>query len=102
MNCITDNDPLFINHQHNRLGVDGISDICKKAFKLIGVDDYGYSAHTLRHTSATILYKYVKPDIVLLREYLGHNSVKSTEIYIHTDIDRIKNAINSNPLNKVA
>lgn len=95
------NAPLFLNHQNKRLGIEGISDICKKAFKLAGFEEYNYTAHTLRHTSATILYKYVKPDILILKEYLGHNSIKATEIYLHTD-DNIKNAINKNPLANVA
>lgn len=102
INNVSKDIPLFINHQNKRLGIDGISDICKKAFKLIGLEEYHYTAHTLRHTSATILYQYVKPDLLLLKKYLGHNSIKSTEIYIHTNIDNIKNAVNSNPLNNVA
>ena len=93
------NKPLFLNIKGQRLGTDGIERICKKAFYLIGRKDC--SAHALRHTSATLMYKY-KPDIVLLREFLGHKSVTTTEIYTHLDNERLKNAVNHNPLNKIA
>lgn len=93
------NRPLFINQKKQRLGTDGIEDICKKAFKLIGKKDF--TAHALRHTAATLMYQYVKPDILLLKEFLGHKSVISTEIYSHISDERVKNAVERNPLNKI-
>lgn len=93
------NKPLFMNQRNQRLGTDGIEDICKKAFSLIGKDDF--TAHALRHTSATLMYQYVKPDILLLKEFLGHKSVMSTEIYSHISDERVRNAVERNPLNKV-
>ena len=91
-------DPLFISYQNKRLGIDGIEDICKKAFELAGLGSKNYSTHTLRHTSATFLYKSSK-DINLVKEFLGHHSIKSTEIYTHVMNDKIKEAVNNNPLN---
>lgn len=93
------NKPLFMNQRNQRLGTDGIEDICKKAFSLIGKDDF--TAHALRHTAATLMYQYVKPDILLLKEFLGHKSVMSTEIYSHISDERVRNAVERNPLNKV-
>jgi len=35
---------------------------------------------------------------LLLKEILGHSTVKSTEIYTHVHNSKIKEAFNSNPL----
>lgn len=55
------------------------------------------SAHTLRHTFATEMYRKTQ-DILLVKELLGHKSISSTEIYTHLDSNLLKEAINSNPL----
>ena len=89
---------LFINHQSKRLGISGLEDICKKAYKLIGIGDRGYTTHTLRHTSATIIYEYYNQDILLLKKFLGHASIAATEIYTHISSQKIKEAIEKNPL----
>lgn len=91
-------EPLFINKNGKRLAIDGVENICKKAFKLIGLGEYGYTTHTLRHTAATIIYKYTN-DIFLLKEFLGHSCIEATEIYIHVNNIKVKEAIEKNPLN---
>ena len=64
------NEPLFIGYHHERLGVDGIEYICKKAYKLLGLEDMRYCVHTLRHTVASSIYINVKQDVLLLKELL--------------------------------
>lgn len=91
-------EPLFINKNGKRLAIDGVENICKKAFRLIGLGEYGYTTHTLRHTSATIIYKYTN-DIFLLKEFLGHSCIEATEIYTHVNNIKVKEAIEKNPLN---
>jgi site-specific recombinase XerD len=39
-------------------------------------------------------------DIRTLQEVLGHESIKTTEIYTHIDNGEIRQAIKNNPLNK--
>ncbi len=91
--------PLFVSYQRKqKLSVRAIETIVENAYKLAKIGDRGYTTHTLRHTSATIMYQYVKPDILLLKEFLGHSTVKSTEIYTHITNENIKKAFNSNPL----
>lgn len=90
--------PLFLNNKNERLKVSGVSNVCKKAFELIGAGDYHYTPHSLRHTSATLLYRYGKTDIMILKEFLGHESIVSTEIYTHVDDAQIRDAVNRNPL----
>ena len=59
----------------------------------------GYSTHKLRHTAATLMYKYGDVDILVLQEILGHESVSTTQIYTHTDNDMLREAVKVNPLN---
>ena len=55
------------------------------------------STHTLRHSSASIIYQNTK-DILLVKEFLGHSTVVSTQVYAHLNNDEIKRAVESNPL----
>ena len=91
--------PLFIDNRNKRITAHNIQDICKKAYSLAGLDEYGYTVHTLRHTGATYIYKETE-DILILKELLGHKNITSTEIYIHVLNEDIKNAVNSNPLSE--
>lgn len=93
------NSALFINKNNKRLGVDGIEDICCKAYKLMGLEDKKYTTHTLRHTAASLIYIYVKQDILLLKKFLGHESITSTQIYTHIYNQAVKDAVDKNPLN---
>lgn len=68
--------------------------IVKKALKKLG---FNGSAHTLRHTAATIIYQNTR-DILLVKEFLGHKTVISTQIYAHMNSELIKKAVESNPL----
>ncbi len=72
--------------------------IVKKYIKMAGLDPRRYSTHKLRHTAATLIYRYGKVDIRTLQELLGHESIATTEIYTHLDKEQIKEAVESNPL----
>ncbi len=65
-----------------------------------GIDTKVYSVHKLRHTAATLMYKYGHVDIRNLQQILGHQSVSTTQIYTHVDDEQLQNAVNSNPLAK--
>lgn len=93
--------PLFVNHRRERLNVCGIEDICKKAFELMGLSDCGFTTHSLRHTYATIMYQQTK-DILLVQKLLGHDSILTTQIYLRVYPERVREAVNKNPLNMVA
>lgn len=93
------NSPLFINKSGERIGSDAVEGICTRAYKLIGIEGEGYTPHTLRHTAATIMYTHVKEDILLVKEFLGHSSLMSTEIYTHINNTKLKEATERNPLN---
>lgn len=71
-----------------------IQDIVTKALRGLGLKG---SVHTLRHTSATLMYKSTK-DILLVKEFLGHSTIVSTQIYTHVDNDEVRKCVESNPL----
>ena len=50
----------------------------------------GYHTHTLRHTSATLLYNENDIDIRIIKEMLGHSSLASTEIYTQVSNKKLK------------
>lgn len=60
-----------------------------------------YSPHKLRHTSATLMYKYGKTDIKKLQQILGHADISTTSIYTHVDDEDCMEAVNNNPLNNL-
>ena len=93
------NEYLFLNYKNEKYTRNGIYYICKKAYKLLNLEDKHYTTHTLRHTAATILYMYVKEDTLLLKEFLGHSSISSTQVYTHIHDLKIKEAVDKNPLN---
>lgn len=95
----TKDDPLFINNYKNRVGISCVESICKKAYELMGLSDKKYTTHTLRHTAATIMYMYGKQDIFVIKEFLGHSKISSTQIYTHTYSEKVKEAVDKNPLN---
>ena len=90
--------PLFTYGQNKRLSIYSIEKICHKAFKLANLSEYDYTVHSLRHTAAVNIYRHTK-DILVLKEFLGHVSVLSSDVYMHIDNDAVRNAVNSNPLN---
>lgn len=91
-------EPLFLTYRKGRLKLTTVEKITKNAYNLANMGDLGYTTHTLRHTTATIIYQYVKSDILILKEILGHSTIQSTEIYTHIHNDEIKKAVDSNPL----
>ena len=64
----------------------------------VGLDNSSISAHTLRQTAATLMYKYGKVDVRSLQQILGHESIATTQIYTHIDEQHLQSAVNSNPL----
>ncbi len=89
---------LFLSEQHNRISNRTVQYIVKKKLMDSGIDSNKYSVHKLRHTAATLMYKYGQVDIRALQEVLGHESISTTEIYTHVDNEQVRNAIESNPL----
>jgi len=95
---IIDKDALFLSRTGRRLSHQMIQYTVKKRLAESGIDTNVYSVHKLRHTAATLMYKYGRVDIRSLQSILGHSSVATTQIYTHVDDDSLHKAIESNPL----
>jgi site-specific recombinase XerD len=93
-----DNKALFISKRKQRMSNRAIQHMIERYLKKAGLDTNVYSTHKLRHTAATLMYKYGNVDIRALQEILGHESVSTTQIYTHIDDARLRNAVKSNPL----
>lgn len=89
---------LFISKRKNRMSNRAIQHMIDRYLEKANLDTSIYSTHKLRHTAATLMYKYGNVDIRALQEILGHESVSTTQIYTHIDDDRLRDAIKSNPL----
>ena len=94
-----DTDALFLSERGNRIARRSVQEIIEKQLKNAGLSGKGYSTHKLRHTSATLMYKYGDVDILVLKEILGHEDVSTTQIYTHLDNDMLREAVKVNPLN---
>lgn len=92
---------LFISTRKKRISNRAVQATIDKYLKKSGFDTSIYSTHKLRHTAATLMYKYGDVDIRALKDILGHASVSTTQIYTHLDDEDLKNAINKNPLSKL-
>lgn len=86
------NSPLFIGEGNRsggaRLTTPSLSRIFKTIFKDNGFDCDKLTAHSLRHTSNTLLFK-AGADLFQVQQHARHSDPKTTEIYLH-DIDREK------------
>ena len=91
-------DALFLSERRERISNRTVQYIIKKELQKAGLDISKYSVHKLRHTAATLMYQYGNVDIRALQELLGHESISTTEIYTHVENDRVRAAVESNPL----
>ena len=93
-----DKKAMFISKRKNRMSNRAIQHMIDRYLEKTGLDTSIYSTHKLRHTAATLMYKYGNVDIRALQEILGHESVSTTQIYTHIDNERLRDAVKSNPL----
>lgn len=91
-------EPLFISQQKKRIQRRSVQRLVEKYLSKAGLDTNVYSTHKLRHTAATLMYKYGKVDILMLKEILGHENISTTQIYTHVDNEGLRDAVDSNPL----
>lgn len=91
-------DAMFLSERLERISNRTVQHIVKQELSKAGLDTRKYSVHKLRHTAATLMYKYGNVDIRALQELLGHESISTTEIYTHVDNEQIRNAVEDNPL----
>jgi integrase/recombinase XerD len=54
----------------------------------------GISPHTMRHTKAMHLLQSGVP-LVMVKDFLGHVDLKSTEVYVQADLEMKRKALDS-------
>lgn len=98
---IEDLDALFISSKKRRINKRSIELLVKKYTKSAGLTEAKYTPHKLRHTAATLMYKYGNVDIRSLQQILGHENISTTQIYTHVDDESLREAVKSNPLGNI-
>lgn len=94
----SEDNALFLSSHRTRIVNRTIQKRLKKYILIAGLDPEIYTPHKLRHTAATLMYKYGEVDIRTIQSVLGHTSVATTQIYTHLDDEDVKNAISKNPI----
>ena len=97
---LTDNRALFGSRNGNRISVDAVHALVKKALLKAGLDASQFSAHKLRHTAATMMLSG-GVDVKTVQEVLGHENLNTTQIYTHIENTELKIAAQANPLSKL-
>ncbi|MEA4911451.1 MAG: tyrosine-type recombinase/integrase [Oscillospiraceae bacterium] len=110
-NCITarnarsyknkDENALLLSRTGSRLTGRRVEQIVDEYLEKAGLAGRGYSAHKLRHTAATLMYRHGNVDILAIKEILGHEHVSTTEIYTHISDDKLRDAASASPLSEV-
>lgn len=99
---LEEKDALFISAKKRRINKRTVEMLVKKHTVDSGITDgHKYTPHKLRHTAATLMYKYGNADIRSLQQILGHESVSTTQIYTHVDNEQLRETVKSNPLAKI-
>lgn len=92
-------DALFLSIRNKRISNTSIKRIVQIAYLLSNLEDKQYSAHTLRHTCATLLYR-AGINIKTIQALLGHVQIDTTEIYTHLHNEEVRTAMLGHPLSK--
>jgi len=79
----SESDALFLNQKDLRISPRSVQNIVKKRALKVGVS-INVHPHMLRHAAATHFLQS-SHDLRTVQEFLGHKSIKSTQIYTHLD-----------------
>jgi integrase/recombinase XerD len=100
--------PLFQNRQGARLSRSGVRYLLQKYVQPVRRDHPGFtqsvSPHSLRHTKGMHLLQSGVP-LEIIRDFLGHVDVKTTEIYARANVEMkrkaLEKAADGTPLPKI-
>lgn len=84
----TNQQKLFINYKGGPLTVRGLRVILNQLIKDSG-ETYAIHPHMLRHAFATTMLNH-GADLRVVQELLGHEHLKSTQIYTHISKEQLK------------
>jgi len=78
-----ENNALFVNQKQIRISIRSVQNIIKQRAQDVGIR-VNVHPHMLRHAAATHFLQS-SHDLRSVQEYLGHKSIKSTQVYTHLD-----------------
>jgi integrase/recombinase XerC len=84
---VKDSDALFLNVKGGRIPRHQVYHLVKDALKGTHVEKK--SPHVLRHTFATSMLNN-DAELGAVKELLGHNSLATTEVYVHITFQELK------------
>lgn len=84
----SDGEPLFANLRGARLSQDGVMFLVRRWIKKSSLLKK-VTPHVFRHSFATHLLNH-GCDIRVVQEMLGHASLRTTQIYTHVSLDRLR------------
>jgi len=91
---------FFINRNGNRLSEQSVRLMINKYSRLAGIENH-ITPHMFRHSFATLLLEE-DVDIRYIQSFLGHSSIKTTEIYTKVSTHKQKEIFrNKHPRNKI-
>ena len=87
-------DPLFVNHQGNRLTRPGVTYVLNKYMAQIPGREgkKGVTPHVIRHSKAMHLLR-ADVDLHYIRDFLGHVQIETTEVYARADAEMKRKAL---------
>ena len=87
----TDSNKVFVDEYRGENTESHFNKMIKRAAKKAGLDA-NISSHIMRHSfSSNLIAKGV--DIVKVKKLLGHEKIETTNIYLHTNMHLLRNAI---------
>lgn len=98
-NIFDRNKPLFLNVNGEPLTADGVRKCIKAAWLRQGGEADGMSPHRLRHgTAASVLRselgKQLMDNLIILKRMLGHENIRTTEMYGSIPIAALQSLLN--------
>lgn len=96
---LNEQQPFLQNGRGGRLGRHGARYILLKYLRratraMPAMARVGISPHTMRHTKAMHLLQSGVP-LVMVKDFLGHVDMKSTEVYVQADLEMKRKALDS-------
>jgi len=88
---------VFTTRTGEPFGRHGLYGAFRRAKEEAGIEREGVTLHTLRHSFATNLLQS-GADLVALQRLLGHSSLDTTAIYLHIEMDGLREAVERHPL----
>ncbi len=96
--AVIDKYALFLSNRKTRISIKTVQHLVDVYLDKAGLSGMGFSVHKLRHTAATLMYQTGKVDVLELKELLGHENLNTTQIYTHLESEKLKKAVDANPL----